>query len=117
MKYAEKSELKKAIWQYCIDHSRIQPNGYLGIMFYCKDQEDFWKRVKARQMGFKRYNAEEKEIGQARIVELFRDYRYHQNRNRIINKRVEEIRKGNLAEKIAWYVYKKTKKYLFKNLI
>jgi hypothetical protein len=56
-------EQRRAIWQYCIDHSQIQPNGYHGVMFYCRDEEDFWERITARWTGdFIRDNIELKEM-------------------------------------------------------
>lgn len=112
MDYSEKSDLKRSIWQYCIDHSKIQPNGYLGIMFYCKDQEDFWRRVRARQAGFQRYDIEDKEAGQIQIAELYSNYRWHQNHDKLRSERIEVIKNGNLMQKTAWYIYRKIKKYL-----
>lgn len=55
-------EQEDGIWQYIIDHSKVQPNGYLGIQFYVKDLDDFWRRVYARARGdFARYDKLEKE--------------------------------------------------------
>lgn len=55
-------EQEDAIWQYFIDHSLIQDNGYFGIQFYIKDVDDFWRRVSARYYGdFTRYDVLEKE--------------------------------------------------------
>jgi hypothetical protein len=51
-----------ALWQYFIDHSNIEPNGYHRIGFHVKDMDDFWKRVFARYSGdFKRYEILRKE--------------------------------------------------------
>lgn len=55
-----------ALWQYLIDHSMVQPNGYLGIQIYVKDIDDFWRRVCARANGdFKRYNVQDRKIQQS----------------------------------------------------
>lgn len=50
-----------AIWQFLIDHSQVQKNGYLGIQLYVRDVDDLWKRIYARKTGnFKRYEAQDK---------------------------------------------------------
>ncbi len=65
------TDQKGAIWQYFIDHSVIQPNGYYGIMFYIKDLDDFWKRVYDRYTGdFKRYDISEKKSKMKKIDAL-----------------------------------------------
>lgn len=57
----ELDEWKRAIFQYVIDHSKVQRNGYIGVCFYFKNKNDFWRRVTARKEdNFSRYNQEEK---------------------------------------------------------
>ena len=59
----KRHELKKAVWQYLIDHTTIQKNGYMGVQLYYKDNNDLWKRIHAREQGkFKRYDVIKKEI-------------------------------------------------------
>jgi hypothetical protein len=46
-----------SFWQYFIDHSTVEANGYYKILFHVKDIDDFWRRLYARYTGeFKRYD-------------------------------------------------------------
>lgn len=41
--------LKRAVWQYLIDHSRIvDDEGTISFHFYMPNEQEFWYRVKAR---------------------------------------------------------------------
>ena len=54
---------KDAIWQYLIDHTSVQANGYMGVQLYYRDRKDFERRVEARKKGeVERYDAIKKEI-------------------------------------------------------
>lgn len=66
-------EQEDVLWQYFIDHSKIQPNGYLGIMFYIKDIDDFWRRLFARKNGFARYEKVDKGIKIKKFQDLGAD--------------------------------------------
>ena len=56
------ANVREAIWQWLIDHSKVEDTGFLNIRFYLKDQDDFWKRVHYRYTGqFERYNKIERE--------------------------------------------------------
>jgi hypothetical protein len=103
-------EQQDALMQYFYDHSRLQKNGYWGIMFYMKDEDDFWKRLHSRYTGdFKRYDRLEKE-------KKSNSFWYH---NIISEKRrriVEDIdKKGTIKEKIILFLYRKSKNFLFYN--
>lgn len=102
-----------ALWQYLIDHSKVQPNGYFGIMFYVKDVDDFWRRVYARYTGdFKRYDKLEKQHTQNQIAFNIMRSRAHR-----MSKRVDEIRNtGSLTEKLALKIYQRLRDFLFKKI-
>lgn len=56
-------EQEDALWQYLMDHSRVEVNGYYGVQLYFRDKDDFWNRVHSRATGeFIRYDVEKKEI-------------------------------------------------------
>ena len=56
------AEQERDLWQYFMDHSKMQPNGYWQILFYVKDVNDFWRRLHYRHTGeFKRYDIVEKQ--------------------------------------------------------
>lgn len=62
-----------ALWQYFIDHSRIQPDGSYCIAFTVKNVDDFWFRVTARHLGeFKRYNKELKEEARLKMEKHYK---------------------------------------------
>lgn len=54
--YLTVASLKRAVWQYMLDHAKPIPKGYLKIGGIIPNNEDiFWYRVKARETGkFKR---------------------------------------------------------------
>lgn len=53
--------VREAIWQWLIDHSKPADTGFYHIQFYLKDEDDFWKRVHYRYTGqYERYNKEER---------------------------------------------------------
>jgi hypothetical protein len=102
-----------AIWQYFIDHSKIQPNGYLGIMFYVKDVDDFWKRVYARYTGdFKRYDKLEKQMRQDSIA--FSIMKADSRRKSKVTDRIDSD--GTLKEKMILWLYRKTRDILFRKI-
>lgn len=118
MSYQEKDTFKKALWQYCIDHSKLQPNGYYGILFYVKDYSDLERRIKGRIAGFSRYNISEKETSSAALKAKWEKIESFYHACRKWEKKVlrikAEIKQGrNITKKIALYCYIKLKKYLF----
>ncbi len=103
-------EQQEALWQYFIDHSKIQKNAYYGIMFYVKDRDDFFERVFARFSGdFKRYDKLEKAEKMATI-------NYHvmtqiSRKNSDISQRIDKS--GTLVEKLLLWLHRKTRQQLF----
>lgn len=90
-----------ALWQYFIDHSQIQPNGYLGIQFYIKNVDDFWRRLYYRYSGeYIRYDIEEKERHQDEQLARFLKAK----------KKIEDSR----VNRLLFIIYKKLHKHLFK---
>lgn len=90
-----------ALWQYFIDHSKIQPNGYLGILFYVKDVDDFWRRLFYRYSGeYTRYDIEEKTRNQESQIARFLKAKH----------KIED----SVLNRILFAVYKKLHTRLFR---
>lgn len=104
-----------ALWQYFIDHSRVMSTGYLGVLFYVKNVDDFWRRVFARANGdFQRYEKEDKETRQLKYIKLIRELRAHRERAEHISRRCNHIdSEGSLYEKLVLFLYRRTRKHLF----
>lgn len=108
-------KVREAIWQYLIDHSQIQSNGYYGIQLYFLGQADFWRRVQSRMDGFSRYKIKDKERrAESKQFDFltFKFYEKNAKRNGEIANRIDKS--GTLKEKLMIWLYRKTKKYLFK---
>lgn len=94
-------EQEEALWQYFIDHSKIQPNGYFGILFYVKNLDDFWKRLFYRYSGeYIRYDVEEKQRHQDEQIARFLKAK----------KRINET----TLNLLLFALYKKLHRHLFK---
>ena len=104
-------EQREAIWQYVIDHSQIQPNGYHGIQFYIRNQDDLWERLHARYTGqFNRYDKLEKQNQSDRQALVYANKMGYKN-----DKIAKEIKaSGNLYKKLILFIYRKSRDYLFK---
>lgn len=103
-------DVKEAIWQYFLDHSKIQKNGYWGIMFYVKGERDFWSRVQSRYLSeFKRYDAEEKNARQRAKFDALDHQRIEALK---WNKRIIRARNGNLLDKLVARIYKQAREYI-----
>ncbi len=99
------SEQESALWQYFIDHSRIQPNGYVGILFYVKDMDDFWQRLYARYTGdFARYDVIKKEA----ILMKYQGLASQAKKARIWDDRLQSLSDNN---KILKWIFNKIAKY------
>lgn len=103
-------DIKEAIWQYFLDHSKLQKNGYWGIAFYTKGERDFWQRVQARYLKeFIRYNAEEKNIKQkAKFDALDREREESQK----WNKKVLIAKNGTITNRFILWTYKKCREHI-----
>lgn len=90
-----------ALWQYFIDHSVVQDNGYLGIMFYVRDVNDFWRRVHARHTGdFQRYSKLQKQ--------------FTQNKKESEMSKIRQLKRTkSVTKRIAYWLYTKLYDYLF----
>lgn len=118
MSYADKIQYKQAVWQYIIDHSLPQKDGYMRILFYVKDKADFDKRVMYRLRGFKRYDDEDTKARCKERLEEFNKYKqYHTAQSHIATCRHEIATKidatGTLKDRIILWAYRKTRDYLF----
>ena len=104
-------EQRDALWQYIIDHSMIQPNGYHGIQFYIRNEDDFWERVNSRYtLEYFRYNKLEKQNEAERQAE-----RFAEKLGRNTTKKIQKIDEGNkLFDKIVLYIYRKSRDYILK---
>lgn len=104
-------EQEDAIWQYFLDHSKIERSGYWNIQFYARNVDDFWKRLFARYTGdFQRYDKLNKEHTQA-----IQSYHYMQWQAKRHHEIVGEIGLGNnYLKKLALFIYRRLRNYLFK---
>lgn len=60
--YETMKKERDAVWQYLVDHTAVQPNGYMGVQLYYRNRKDFERRLQARKDGdFSRYDIEKKE--------------------------------------------------------
>ena len=103
-----------ALWQYFIDHSQVQGNGYLGVMFYVRDVNDFWKRVHARANGdFHRYEKIDKETVQLSRDKIMRELRHCRWRSKQISDVCFTIDEhGSVVDKVVLGLYRWTRRYL-----
>lgn len=54
--YEREKHLRDSLWQYMIDHHRMQPNGYYSFLIYAKGRQDFFRRLESRESDeFARY--------------------------------------------------------------
>lgn len=98
-----------AIWQYMIDHSTVEKNGYYRIFFHVKNVDDLWRRMFARFSGdFKRYEKAEKEY-QATVYANKLIEKSDRHLCQVVNK----FDKGNnLWDKIVLKVYRLSRDYM-----
>lgn len=114
MGYGEKQELKRAVWQFLIDHSTTMADGAFRITFYVKNYDHLWKRVKARQTGaFKRYDLEEKEAVALSREKIYQAHWVAQKINAQRSKRLQEAKNGHLVDRLIAWLYGRTRDYLF----
>lgn len=103
-------EQQEALWQYFIDHSQIQKNGFYGIQFYIRDENDFYKRLLARYNGdFLRYTKLEKQHivdSQTCVVAMS-----IARRNDKISRKIENG--SNYINKFLLFLNRKIRRYLF----
>src|SRR5690348_17299371 len=53
--YFRVESVKTAVWQYLLDHAKPMDEKNLFVRFYITEPQEFWRRVKARELGkFKR---------------------------------------------------------------
>ncbi len=103
-------EQEDAIWQYLIDHSKVQRNGYLGIQIYVRELDDFWRRVFARYNGdFKRYEKLEKAHTQT-LTAMYIMQKDAIRKSKIVGR---ILKSGSVIEKLALFFYRKSRDYLF----
>lgn len=113
---------RDAIWQFFLDHSRINKHGVWKINFHVRDARDFWRRLFYRYTGqFKRYEVEKKLSTQARRDAITARERRHvkflDRHSAKTHERITLIEKnGTLHEKFVLLLYRWSKKRLFKGL-
>ena len=107
--YLSVVSLKRAVWQYLIDHSKPFGRGMIKFLFIMPSEEEFWKRVWARDVGrFKRTDlfefqqemrAEEQKVNQA--FKDQRKYHFEKEKNRQWDARIKKAEeRGTPLEKI-----------------
>ena len=119
--YFSTQSLKRAVWQYLIDHSKIVDHeGTIKFHFYMPNEYEFWRRVKARDENrFKR-------VDMADFQEQMRKkHKYVMNLQQIKNKYIdlisaerlknyhisEAIKKATKFEKILLKIAEKMAQY------
>jgi len=112
----KKSSWLNAIWQFLIDHSRVENNGLLYIGIHVKDKRDFENRVLARKKYG--YLNNDVEYTYKKQRELFRrileSYYRKEEKTKRYERVVKRIKKqGSLKDKVVLFLYRKTKKILF----
>ena len=116
----DNEDYRKFVWQYLIDHSNIESNGNLRILFYVKSRQDFEKRLEQRVLkDFQRYDVEITQRDADLAKEQFTKYEAYYFANK--KKRdtgagiLGQIDKdGKAVKRIVLWIYRKTKDYLFK---
>lgn len=103
-------EQRDSLWQYFIDHSKIQRNGYYGIIFYIQDEDDFYKRLYARYSGnYQRYDKLEKMFTRDNST-----LNVVKNIARKNTQRINQIKNSrNYWLKALLFIQKKLKAYIF----
>lgn len=103
-------EQEDAIWQWMIDHSKINKFGFFIINLSVKNVNDMWKRIFARYNGdFKRYEILEKQEKQQSVNLLIT-----QKRMKHIADVSFSIDNGkNYYRKFLLWIHRKTRKLLF----
>ena len=104
--------LKSAVWQYLMDHSKVTSTGSVRIFFITKSQNQFWGHVNARLYGkYKRNDLSE--ITQKQYRQILAVNKVLQRNDYIaeVSNRVEEV--DPLRRKIALWLYRKARDYLF----
>lgn len=106
----ERARLKRAIWQYLIDHSYPYKKGKgYAIRFNIKDKREFFRRVRARELGkFKREDINEKK------KEVLK-YAYNYDKVQKRADRLSELsRNGGIHIKFLFWLKKRITLYLEK---
>lgn len=108
-------DIRDAIWQYFIDHSRLEPSGFVRINFGVEDEEDFWRRVQARKDGeFFRNDVEKMENEREEFRKIYQTFLIGQKISKRNAKRIEQIKSsGSLWERLLLRVYWLIKKQIF----
>jgi hypothetical protein len=103
-------EQQDALWQYFLDHARLQKNGYFLIFFYIKNIDDFFRRLHFRyNKEYIRYDRAEREKEQATG-----DFFHMKNHSDNVSEKTQQIEQGkNIYKKFLLFVNKKIRKYLF----
>lgn len=117
--YFSTQSLKRAVWQYLIDHSKVvDDEGTISIRFYIPSEREFWWRVKARDEGRflrtemfdfqQKLHNKHKQVQQLRIIKnKYLDIVCEENRKKIA---ISDVLKGSnlyakfliiIAQKIA----------------
>ena len=95
-----------------MDHSKVTSTGSVRIFFITKSQNQFWGHVNAHLYGkYKRNDLSE--ITQKQYRQILAVNKVLQRNNYIaeVSNRVEEV--GPLRRKIALWLYRKARDYLF----
>ena len=114
-KRCEKEEkiTKKIVWQYLLDHTRVTANGYLHIVLYMKDANDFYKRVKSRIRGYSRKEDTDEQmkirIAENQMLLASKRNEFFQISTNLIDRLIGKIQK--LLNKYKHFRYEASQKY------
>lgn len=121
-KNAKRLKIRKAVWQFIVDHMKVAQTGQKYANFIIEDESNFWERVAARENGYstKEYSAinktsmirTEQLVEESRKLKLTIDYQNKLNLKK--TKKFEAKEKGGLFDRMIVRIYKKTRDYIFK---
>lgn len=112
---ASKNNIKKAVWQFIVDHGIKTDGKVMLIKFSTTGFGDLWRRIEARGNGL--YRSEEdnmREQGARRYEENLKKLSFFMKYHCIRTKRCQEIDTGkNYADKFLLFIYRKVRDRLF----
>lgn len=104
-------KLKKAVWQYLLDHSSKDCNlESFKVILVLKDENYFWHKVKVREKGF--YTRKDIKEEKRKLNEMIQNSRNQKMYHKIRNKQIENFNNSrSLLDIVVKILLKKLIKY------